>query len=264
MPANLGVTTVSAPIAVGDDRINLSTAAAVGDVVFVNREAMKVKAVQGTTHTVLRGQNGTRALAHASGQPAFYGVPAYFSPSVPQGKAVAAQEVAVPRIVLPEGRVFRILNDSWIEVPPGRLANHRAVDPDTGYEYVLVDCAAAFQVGEWVAIDGDGLATQLSASSKGRIGIIIEAASASDTLTWAIVVGVFAAALFTSGVTTACVLMAGTGCANISTSTGGNVIFNATCTVAPSTATSPSVGDGVGTALLNNPFCYGLTTDIVP
>lgn len=267
MPASLTQTTLASAVAVGDRRVTLASATgvAVSSILFVNGEAMVVQSIASApTFDVKRGQHGTPGLAHASGAVVYHGPHSQFSAQIPKGKAVLAEEVAMPRIVLPEGRVFRILNDSWVEVAVGRMANHRCVDPDTGYEYILVDCQSAFQPGEWVVIDGDGLASQLSTSSKGRVGIIVETVGASDTLAWALVVGTYAGALFTSGVTTACVLIAGTGAANISTSSGGNVIMNASCSVAPSTATSPTVGDGVGTAVLANPFCYGLTTDIVP
>lgn len=269
MAATVSNTTLSAAVARETRTIPLTsvTGLSVGYLLFVCGEAMRVTAVGSASAEVIRGDQGTTALRHASSALVYFGPPDYFSFVVPRGVADSAEEVALPRIVLPgegPGRVFRILNDSWVECPVNRLANFTAVDPDTGYEYLLVDCQSSFVAGEWACMDGDGLASQLGANSKGRVGIIVDAVAASDTLAWVIRVGALATALFTSGVTTAATLKAGTGCADLNTSAGGNVIYNATCTVAPSTATSPTVGDGIGTALLSNPWVYAGTTDIIP
>ena len=269
MPAALSNTTISAAITKEQKTIPLTsvTGVAVENILVLGGEAMCVTEIVGTTAVnVLRGCEGTHSRAHSSGAVAWFGPPNYFTNRIPTGTAVSADEVVLPKIVLAGGsaRCFRILNSAWVELSTRRLAGYKATDDATGYEYALVDCQSAFQIGEWVAIDGEGLASQLGTGTKGRVGIIIETVSASDTLAWAITVGTYASALLTSSVTTACVLIAGTGAANIGTSTGGNVIFNATCTVAPSTATSPTVGEGVGTVVLVNPYCYGITTDIVP
>jgi len=132
----------------------------------------------------------------------------------------------------------------------------RAVDPNTGYEYLLCDYQAVFAIGDWVAIDAQGLASALSTSTKGRVGIITEV-TVSDNWGWVLVAGQ-ATAKHTSDVTTGCVLKAGAGTVDLSTSTGGNVVFNASVTTLGSSA------NDLGTAYINNPWVYGLTTDIVP
>jgi len=72
--------------------------------------------------------------------------------------------------------------------------------------------------------------------------------------------GTFASALFDSDVTTAIQLGAAAGFAAPFDSTNHTLIERATCTVAPSTATSPTVGDGLGTAYIDNPWVSGVAT----
>lgn len=132
----------------------------------------------------------------------------------------------------------------------------KVMDPNTGYEYRMVDYQAVFAIGDWVAITAAGLASALSTTTKGRIGIITEVTS-SDNWGWVLVSG-SATASHTSDVTTGCVLKAGTATVDLSSSAGGNIVFNATITVLGSSA------NDLGTAYIDNPWCYGLTTDIVP
>ena len=216
--------------------------------------------IVGTTHVVvMRGYAGTHARPHASGALVFSGTEDKFASKVPTGYAVAADGPYLPLIVLAgsSARAFRILNNAWVEVSVTRLYNVRCVDQATGYEYLLVETSAAVVVGEWVVITGAGNASQLAAASKGRVGIVIEAAASSDLAAWVIVVGSYASALTTSDVTTAADMIAGTGAADILTSTGGNIIWGAAATVNPSTATSPTLGGGVATVYLLNPWVSG-------
>lgn len=237
----------------------------VGMLAVVHGEAMLVNRIDTATTKigVQRGYAGTKERKHASGSVMWVDRAEYFSTDVPSGTASSSEEVALPRIVLPAGytaqeaRCYRIVNDSWVEVSTARLANQRCADPDTGYEYLLVDCASSFLAGEWCVVDPDGLASQLAASSKGRVAIIVETVSASDTLSWALVVGKYASTNTTSDVTTAADMVAGTGTADVLTSTGGNIIWGAACTVAPSTATSPGLGGGVATVYVQNPWVSG-------
>lgn len=131
----------------------------------------------------------------------------------------------------------------------------KVMDPNTGFEYRLCDYQAVFAVGDWVSIDANGLASALGTGTKGRVGIVTEI-TVSDNWGWVGVAGSFTATRATSTVTTGCVLKAGTAAAALSDSAGGNVIFNATYTAV--------TGNTSGTAYIDNPWCYGLTTDIVP
>jgi hypothetical protein len=211
-------------------------------ILVIGGEAMLVQnvPVSGTVE-VFRGFNGTQARAHSSGATVYFGAKTRFD-----SNRVGRVGLAGDSGVLPD---FRL--------PLGGLVT----DPDTGYEYRLVDCQAALANGVWVSIDGSGLATALATGSVGRIGIIVETIGASDTYAWALVAGTYNAALFSTTVTTACVLLANTNAPTISTTTGGNVVFNARCIAL---STSSGATTNVGTAYINHPWCYGITTDIIP
>lgn len=127
--------------------------------------------------------------------------------------------------------------------------------------YMLVDCQEAFVIGEAVAIAADGTASQVTSSSKGLLGFITATVSGSDTAAFAQIEGSVDFAILTSGVTTAALLYAPAttdgGYLDILTTTDANVAAGATCTAAPSTATTPFTSDtqasalvGVGTVLL--------------
>lgn len=189
---------------------------------------------------VTRGANGTRARKHAAATTLYSGAKTAFSFSQ-FGE---------------DGLVGLTGDPGAAGLPFYRLPlGVKVMDPNTGYEYRLCDYQAVFAVGDWVSIDAAGLASAVGANTKGRVGIITEVTS-SDNWGWVGVAGSFTATRASSSVTTACVLKTGTGTADISTSAGGNVIFNATYTAV--------TGNTSGTAYIDNPYCYGLTTDIVP
>ncbi len=214
----------------------------------IGNEAMTVtNVVNSTTVDVERGQAGSSAQPHASGTTVYFGNStasignlSTLAPNVFNLNA-AASTLGIPQFTTQAGI--------------------KRTDPNTGYEYVLVDCQAALSDGYWCGIDGNGLATALSSTTTGRVGIIVEAIAASDTLSWALVAGTYASALFSTAVTTACVLKAGTNVPDISNSAGGNIIFNARCIAL---STSSGTTTNTGTAYINNPWCYGITVDIVP
>lgn len=190
---------------------------------------------------VTRGVNGTRARKHPASCVTWFGAKGVFDFSRfgedgLVGLAGDPGSAGLPFYRLPRGI--------------------RVVDPNTGYEYLLCDYQQVNAIGDWVAIDADGLATTLSTTTKGRVGLITEV-TVSDNWGWVLVVG-SGTAKHTSDVTTGCVLKAGTGTVDLSSSTGGNVVFNASVTVIGSSA------NDLGTAYLNNAWVYGLTTDIVP
>jgi hypothetical protein len=252
--AALSTTTLSAAITNKQTRFAVASTTGISglgslttqqSVLVVGAEKMLVQnvPVSGVVE-VMRGFDGTKAAEHASGTTVTiaaktdigFAENAYAVPLV----GLTGDPGAKPGFALPVGQ-YRM-------------------DPETGYVYQLVDCQAAFQVGEWVVVDGNGLASQLAATSKGRVRIIVETIGSSDTLTWALARGTYASALFTSGVTTAVQLGADTGCAAPFSSANDVLIERATCTVAPSTATSPSVGGAVGTAYIDDPWVSGVAT----
>lgn len=215
--------------------LSATSALAVGSILVIGNEVLAVLVIlSSTTVTCERGQQGTKAVAHASGTTVYYGASTLFG-------------------ILGSTNLVTLIGD------PGTLPAYtlpvgsRAMDPNTGYEYMLVDCQQAFSIGEIVVIDGVGAAIPITATAKGRVGIIVEAIAASDTWAWALINGQ-ASALLTSDVTTACYLVGGTsGLADILTSTGGNIIYGLTCNAAPSSATD------LGTVQISDAFATGVT-----
>jgi len=238
-PATPYQTTLAA--ALDASAVTISTAAstgfAVGKFLAIGNEVLELTAVDTTNHvhSVKRGMKGTQAVAHANAATVSMGAASAFGPNTKDGIEIAGYSggaLGTPK--LPIG-------SKW-------------VDPATGYEYILCDSAAAYILGEWVVITPDGAASQLAATSKGRVGVVVEAVSASDKLFWVLVVGSFASCNLTSDVTTAIQLAAGTGTLDWPTSTATPLVRGVSCTTAPSTATSPGLGGGVGTCYLNNPW----------
>lgn len=91
---------------------------------YVDRELMQVKAVSGTTITVIRGVDGTSGTSHLSGAVVFV-VPAQFifgsgegaqaaGPSVPAGSCTRTSEVYLPRIAFGSGVISDCLNGQWV------------------------------------------------------------------------------------------------------------------------------------------------------
>ncbi len=126
------------------------------------------------------------------------------------------------------------------------------IDPNNPRDsYMLVDCQESFVVGEIVVIDKDALASQVTNTSVGQLGMVVATVSGSDTAAWVQVTGEWSNALVTSGVTTAALLIAPAttdgGYLDILTTAGGNAVIGGRAITAPSTATSPSAGGALAT-----------------
>ena len=236
--------------AIGADDITLSVAASTGftsgSYLVIGNEVILISTANTTTntHAVKRGMKGTKAVRHASGAIVSLGAASTFGPNVTSGVDVAGYTGDFTAPKLPIGRYW--------------------VDPETGYVYQHVSAAAALIAGEWVAISAAGAATLMTATSKGRVGIVVESTGLTSRLCWVLVSGSYASALFSSMVTTAIQLASwaafptawtsGTGA-----SCGNDIrIHRATCTVAPTTNTTPYVGGGdYGTAYIDFPWVNG-------
>jgi hypothetical protein len=238
-PATPYQTTLSAALDASSTTIITAAATgfAVGKYVVLGKEAMLLTAVDTTNlvHSVKRGMKGTQAKAHASGTVVTLGAASVFGPNTDKGVEIAGYVGDLGTPVLP-------LGSRWI-------------DPDTGYEYILCDSADVYLKGEWVTFTSAGAASQLAATSQGKVGVVAEAVTASDKVFWVQVVGTCTFANTTSDLTTAMPATPSTGTlANSSSSINYPVVRGVICTVDPSTATSPGLGGGVATVVLNNPF----------
>lgn len=212
-------------------------------VIVIGAEAMLVQRVpvSGTVE-VIRGFGGTKAKAHASGVRVFVGTRANFG--FEQGTNGGEDHNGLVGLTGDPGSL------PAYRLPVGVLV----FNPDDGNEYRLCDVQQAADIGEWQVITGAGLASDLASTSKGRCGVIVETVGGSDTLSWLLVAGTSASVKFASGVTTGCYLIAGAAIADILISTDANIIWGATCTAAPSSATD------LGTGYLDHPWVSGVAT----
>jgi hypothetical protein len=116
---------------------------------FVDRELMQVKAVSGTTITVIRGMSNTGAVSHQSGALVFviptaaFGVwsgggfgPAAQGPSVPQGSCTRTSEIYLPRVEFAAGIISDCLGGQWVNgdaAQSTRQTNFQLQFPPTGF-----------------------------------------------------------------------------------------------------------------------------------
>ena len=152
----------------------------------------------------------------------------------------------------------------------------RATDAN-GNEYCFVDfgsspSATGFVYGSWVVFDNAYLATILTTTARGFVGIVMSG-SGGQTVTatlrygWVQIYGVHTGALGTSGVTTDTGLIAvvttdvGYVDKATSTDTTNFALFNAVARTAPNTCASTAIGTSAlvapFTAQLNYPFVAG-------
>jgi len=120
-------TGISAPAANSSLTSGLIATSESQSYLFVDRELMQVRAVSGTTITVIRGMAGTGANSHASGALVFV-VPtsamgawsgdgfaaAAQGPSVPQGSCTRANEPFLPRIQFSSGTISDCDGGQWV------------------------------------------------------------------------------------------------------------------------------------------------------
>ena len=142
-----------------------------------------------------------------------------------------------------------------------------AMDSD-GNIYQYVDFQEACVAGEWVAYGGDFLASQLTNTSRGWIGVVVGTVSASDRFGWVQVYGRHTAALGSSDVTSGGTLIASattaTGGVYPATTTVGVVIYGAVARSAPDTCASTALSADAApfTVDLNFPFITGAQIDL--
>jgi hypothetical protein len=247
--AVLNTTTLSAALDKDDIRFSVAASAnmTVGDmttaasILVVGGEQMLLQRIPvANTIEVQRGHNGTEARAHLSGALVTIGSGTLLGRTTDGVTELIGDATAgYPNFQLPVGSYY--------------------TDRSTGFVYQMVSVATAVVAGEWVYISSAGAALQLTATAKGLVGICVEAAAAS-TYTWVLVAGTYASAMMVSDVTTAMELGAGTGVANPYDSDNAVLIHRASCSVAPSTATTPSLGQGLGTAWIDHPWVSGVAT----
>ena len=134
-------TTLSAAVNATTDVINVASASGVtvGDLAFVDKEAMSVLVINGTALTVERGVDGTLASSHTSGETIYIDSPTYFhSGGRPiaggiraglAGSCTSTEELALPFIDTPTGDLYRCTNSELDkEISVGRVLSKLDLD----------------------------------------------------------------------------------------------------------------------------------------
>jgi hypothetical protein len=165
-------TTTSAAVTIGTDRVVLASATnvAAGKVLYIDREALSVTSVSSVTATVQRGMFGTAAATHASGAVVYAGSPNYFSGNDPAGPCVAANEVALKRIVLGSGNIYNCINSQWVRFRTGGLIAFTVAAP------ITYTTAGAITIKPGLSLIGSGgaIAMTLAAPTNSQDGMVME------------------------------------------------------------------------------------------
>lgn len=116
-------TTLAAAVSATTNTITLTSVSNVlsGDIVFVDREAMRITStgtLVATNIQVARGQAGTAARNHGSLAVAYTGVPArFYQVEVTNGAAcTSTTELFLPHVVLSSGNVYQCTNSKWNQI----------------------------------------------------------------------------------------------------------------------------------------------------
>ena len=125
--ATLNQTTLSAGATEGQTFVTVTSAStmAANDILYVDREAMVIRSVSGTTIQVTRGTNGTRATAHPVNAVVYSGVPArFYTSDPPYGRCTPSNQLVLPYINVVTGGIFSCrasgtINTATSSTPPG-------------------------------------------------------------------------------------------------------------------------------------------------
>ncbi len=125
--ATMTQTTLSAAVGKSDQYVNVSSATGItagSTLIYVDKEAMRVRSLSGTRVRVFRAQDGTRQDAHASGAVVYVGPFNYYSHSDPTAGSpcTSAAELVLPRVVVPTGNVWQCTNSLWVLITAGAAA----------------------------------------------------------------------------------------------------------------------------------------------
>jgi hypothetical protein len=103
---------------------------------YVDREAILITAVSGTTITGMRGANGTIATTHASGAYIFVSSINNFFTTTPSGSCTRTTEAVLPRINVRDGTISDCNNGEWVTGAPSQgtktVASYKIYAPDPG------------------------------------------------------------------------------------------------------------------------------------
>lgn len=101
---SLNATSLSAAVTNGGSIVTVASGASISnnDLLVIDNEVMRVRSGGGTSSlTVMRGQEGSFATAHARNAKVFSGTSSRFYASAPSGSCTASSELYAPRIISP-------------------------------------------------------------------------------------------------------------------------------------------------------------------
>jgi hypothetical protein len=112
--ATLRATNFSTAVTASVNKVVVASASgiAAGDILFVEREAMKVLSIDSTTLTVRRGYESP-AAAHSTSVTVYVDDPKYFSVVDKSGSCTSTSEVVLPVINIRNGKSFECISSVW-------------------------------------------------------------------------------------------------------------------------------------------------------
>lgn len=170
--ATVNSTTLSAAMTATQQTMVVASAStiAAGQLAFLNGEMVYIQSISGTTATVTRGYNSTRAAAHAAGVAVWTGPANYFAAGDPVGGVcTSTDEVALPRIVPASGSIYQCSDSTWVKYR-GNGFHTFSAGASTSYT-----SAGAITVKPGLSLIGSGgaLAMTLAAPSVTQDGMIM-------------------------------------------------------------------------------------------
>jgi hypothetical protein len=137
----------------------------VGDIMWIDKEAMDVRSISGTTIGVVRGVGGSRADNHASGALVYHEVPAGFIGNDLVGTCTAGSEFPnyTPLINARTGSMFSCVNSTWTLINPEPVTIVESVRSITAVTtLVAADCSSTV-----ILNNATGFATTLPVPTAG-------------------------------------------------------------------------------------------------
>ncbi len=129
--AAMNQTTINAAATATAGTVSVASATSIvaGHEMFIEREAMLVQSVSGTTISVQRGYDGTNAASHPQGALAYTGTPSRFSRTNYAGSCTSTSQVVLPIVNTATGQLFDCVNSLWASfttTPGGAGGNIRS------------------------------------------------------------------------------------------------------------------------------------------
>lgn len=190
LSAQTALTTTTTSSAVTIDTLNVTVASATGVtagvILYIDKEAMRVVSISGTTASVQRGTDGSAAATHASGAVVYVGTPQLFAHADPAGPCVSTAEVGLPRVNIDNGNVFQCSAGFWRVYRLGGIRAFSSESLGNGATSYTAAGAITIEPGT-VFLNGTTLAMTLANPSTDQNGMtmcIIAANASAHTVTY--------------------------------------------------------------------------------